>query len=111
MEHLSNGDEDHPHQHENGHKLCDETKHPVLNENWGNHMIRIPNRVKAVVKQILALEEKNKSKRAGLWFTVMDVSRKVNHQSKVIVRYKNVSRVHQVYQFYQNRLANPYDDR
>ena len=30
MEHLSNDHEDHPNQHENSHKLCDETGHTVL---------------------------------------------------------------------------------
>ena len=29
MEHLSNDHEDHPNQHANSHKLCDETGHPV----------------------------------------------------------------------------------
>ena len=31
MEHLSNNHEDHPNQHENSHKLCDETRNPLLN--------------------------------------------------------------------------------
>ena len=30
MEHPSNEHEDHPNQHENSHKLCDETGNPVL---------------------------------------------------------------------------------
>ena len=30
MEHFSNYHKDHPNQHENGHKLCNETRHPVL---------------------------------------------------------------------------------
>ena len=30
MEHLSNDHKDHPHQHKNSHKLCDEMGHPVL---------------------------------------------------------------------------------
>ena len=30
MEYLWNDYEDHPNQHENNHKLCDETGHPVL---------------------------------------------------------------------------------
>ena len=30
MEHLSNDHEEHPNQHENSHKLCDETRHPVV---------------------------------------------------------------------------------
>ena len=43
-----------------------------------------PNGAKAIVEQILASEEINKSKRAGLWESVWDPSRKVNHLSKVI---------------------------
>ena len=31
MEHLSNDHRDHPNQHENSHKLCNETEHPVVN--------------------------------------------------------------------------------
>ena len=31
MEHLSNDHKDHPSQHENSHKLCNETEHPVVN--------------------------------------------------------------------------------
>ena len=31
MEHLSNDDEDHPNQHKDSHKLCDEMGHPVEN--------------------------------------------------------------------------------
>ena len=31
MEHLSNDHEDHPNQHKNSHKLCDEMEHPVVN--------------------------------------------------------------------------------
>ena len=30
MEHLSNDHEDHRNQHDNSHRLCDETEHPVL---------------------------------------------------------------------------------
>ena len=30
MEHLSNDHEDHPNQHENSQKLCDETGHTIL---------------------------------------------------------------------------------
>ena len=30
MEHLSNDQKDHPNQHENSHKLYDETGHPIL---------------------------------------------------------------------------------
>ena len=31
MEHLSNDHKDHPYQHQNSHKLCDETVHPDVN--------------------------------------------------------------------------------
>ena len=31
MEHLSNDHEDHLSQHDNSHKPCDETEHPVVN--------------------------------------------------------------------------------
>ena len=31
MEHLSNGHEDCPNQHENSHMQCNETEHPVVN--------------------------------------------------------------------------------
>ena len=30
MEHLSNDHEEHPNQHENSHKICDETEHTIL---------------------------------------------------------------------------------
>ena len=45
---------------------------------------KFPNGEKAIVEQILASEKINKSKRAGLWEPVWDMSRKVNHLSKVV---------------------------
>ena len=33
MEHFSNDHEDQPNQHENSHKLCDETTHDLLKVN------------------------------------------------------------------------------
>ena len=49
--------------------------------NWDNNI----NTGKAIVEQILAREEKNKSKIAGLHvLRPWDVSRKVNHLSKVV---------------------------
>ena len=63
MEHLSNDHEDHPNQHENSHKLCDETGHPVVNSMESQWKLRQQH---AIVEQILATEERNKSKRAGL---------------------------------------------
>ena len=64
MENLSNDLKDHPNQHENSHKLCDEIGHRVVNlmeSQW-----KPPNGGKAIVEQLLASEERNKSKRAGL---------------------------------------------
>ena len=64
MEHLLNDHEDHSNQHEISHKLCDETGDPLVNlmeRQW-----KFPNRGKAIAEQILASEEINKSKRAGL---------------------------------------------
>ena len=66
---LSNNNEDCSNQHKNSHKLCNETRHPVVNvnENWDSNMIRISQWGEGIVEQILASEEINKSKRAGLW--------------------------------------------
>ena len=72
MEHLSNEHEDHPKQHENSHKLCDETGYPVLSlleSQWKLNQLttsEFPNGGKAIVEQILASVERNKVKRAGL---------------------------------------------
>ena len=61
-----------------------------VNGNWENNMSRIFQWREAIVEQIPALGERSKFKRAGLRVTVRDPSRKV----------------HQIYQFYQNRLAS-----
>ena len=68
MEHLSNDHEDHPNQHENSQKLCYKTGHLVLTltESRWNLRHEFPNGGKAIVEQILASEESNKSKSAGL---------------------------------------------
>ena len=72
MEHLSNDHEDHPDQHENSRKLCDETGHPVLSSlesQWKlrqQHDQKFLKVGKAIVEQIRASEEINKFKRAGL---------------------------------------------
>ena len=70
MEHLSNDLKDYPSQHENSHKLCNET---VYFEFDGNSMeteittrSEFPNGEKAIVEQIIALEEINKSLRPGM---------------------------------------------
>ena len=70
MELLSNHHNDHPNQHENCHKLSDETGHPVsslmetkwkLKQKYDHHQ-----NLKAIAEEIQASEERNKSKRAGL---------------------------------------------
>ena len=69
MEHLSNDHEDHPIQHENSHKPRDERGHPVLSlleSQWKLRQQQSPNGGKAILEQILASEERNKSKRARL---------------------------------------------
>ena len=55
-----------------------------VNGNCDNNMIRISNGGKAIAEQILASEEINQSKRAGLRVSVRDPSRKVNYLSKVV---------------------------
>ena len=72
MEHLSNDHKDHPNQHKNSHKLCGETRHPVLSllkTQWKlrqQHDQNFVNGRKAILEQILASEKRNKSRRAGL---------------------------------------------
>ena len=63
MEDLSNDHKDHPNQHENSHKLRNEMGHLVVNLMES----QFPNEGEAIVEQILASEEINKSKQAGLW--------------------------------------------
>ena len=78
MEHLSNDYKDCPNQQKNSHKLYDEMRHPVLNLTESQWKLRQQH------DQILLSEDRNKSKRARPKVTVRDLSRKVNHQSKVI---------------------------
>ena len=72
MEHLSNDLEDCPSQYENSHKQCYEMGHPVVNileSQWKlrqQHDQNFPMEGKAIIEQILASEERKKSKRAGL---------------------------------------------
>ena len=71
MEHLSNDHEDHPNQHENSYKLCNKTGRCEFDgksiktetATWP----QFPNGEKSIVEQILASEERNKFKGAGLW--------------------------------------------
>ena len=70
MEHLSNDYKDHPNQHKSSHQLCNETGHLVVNLMKSQWKLRkkydqnFP--IEAIVEQILASEERNKSKRARL---------------------------------------------
>ena len=68
MENLSNDHKDRSNQHENSHKLCDETRFPngKSTETEKTRWSEFPNGGEAIVEQILASEERNKSKRAGL---------------------------------------------
>ena len=62
-----------------------------VNGNWENNMIRIFQWRKTIVEQILASEEINKFKRARLWESVWDPSRKVSHLSKVVWDRKTIA--------------------
>ena len=68
MEHLSNNHEDYPNQHENSHKLCDETRNPLLSLTESQRKLRQQhNKIfsvkgKAIVEQIVASEEQKKCK-------------------------------------------------
>ena len=70
MEHLSNNRGDCPNQYENSHRLCNEMGHPVDGKSMETATTtwsEFPNGGKAITEQILASEERKKSKRAGLW--------------------------------------------
>ena len=57
MENLSNDHKDFPDQHKNSPKQCNEMSHGTANmmeSQWDNHMIGIPNGEKAIVEQMLA---------------------------------------------------------
>ena len=83
-----------------------------VNGNWDDNMIRTSQWREShgtIVEQILASEDRNKSKRAEtVRVTVRNLSREVNHLNEVIRNGKIYSKVHQVYQFHQNRLVNLY---
>ena len=90
MEHLSNDHEDRPNQHESSHQAMQWSKvfcceyDGKSKETETTTCSVFPYGGKATVEQIGASEERNKSNRAGLWESVRDTSRKVNHLSKVI---------------------------
>ena len=75
MDNLANDRENRSNQDENSHKLCDKTDTPKSRCEFDEKSMEtetatwsdFPNRGKVIVKQILAPEETNKSKRAGLW--------------------------------------------
>ena len=90
MEHLSNDRKDRPNQHENSHKLYVEMEH-VLSLTESQWKLRQQH------DQNFPKEKIQKTRTVSV--TVRDLSREVNHLIKV----------HWVYQFYQNRLASPYD--
>ena len=90
MEHLSNDHENHPNQKENSHNQRDETGYSAVNlmeSQWKLRQQLDQNFLmagKTIAEQIVASEERNKSKRAGLGESQSDPSRKVNHLSKAI---------------------------
>ena len=63
MEYLSNDHENHPNQHENSHKLCNETgtRFEFIGESMETETttLEYPNRGKAIAEQLLASEEIN----------------------------------------------------
>ena len=115
LEHLSNDHEDCFNQHENSHNLYDENEHPVfsLKENQLKlrQQLEFPKGGKTFLEQILASEVRNKSKRAGLWQSQSGI--RVGKLTIWIRPFaiKKLKNVHQVYYFYKNRLASPYDKR
>ena len=79
-------------------------------ENWDSNMTRMPQWRESHCRTITSIRRKKKiQKDRTVRVTVTNPSRNVNHSSKVIWDRKIITRVHQVYQFHQNRLAGPYD--
>ena len=59
MEHLSNDHEDHPNQHENNHKLYNETEHPIVNLMESQWKLRKQHEQrKAIVKRNTSIRRK-----------------------------------------------------
>ena len=92
MEQLSNDHEDHPNQLERSHELYNEMGHLILslmefNGKWDNNSMEtetatwseFPNGGKAIVKQILVSEDRNKFKVQDNESHSQDASRKVNY--------------------------------
>ena len=66
MEHPSNDHEHHTNQHENSHKLCDETGHPIMNLMESQCKLRQQHDQNFPMEGKPLEEERKKSKRAGL---------------------------------------------
>ena len=85
MEHLSNDQEDHSNQHENSHKLCNETDIPLwiwsrINGNWDNNTIRISQWRESHCRTITSVRRKKKVQKSSTTrITVWDQRRKVNY--------------------------------
>ena len=76
-----------------------------VNGSWDNNMIRISEWRESNCRANTSVRRKKEiQKSRTVWVTFRDPSRKVDFLSKIIY-----GRVHQVYQFRQNRLASPYD--
>ena len=63
---------------------------------------------KAIVEEILASEERNKSKRTGMWESYFGI--RVGKLT-ICVRSFEINRFHQIYQFHQNMVPSPYVGR
>ena len=107
MEYLSNDHKNHPNQHENNHKQWNWASHFEFDgtsmETETTTWSEFPNGGKAILEQILASGNRNKSKRAGLWESQSGI-----WVGKLAIWVRSFE-IHQVYQFHQNRLASPHD--
>ena len=77
MEHLSNDHGDHPNQHENSHKLCNETGHSVLGLMESQRKLRQQHERNTSIRR-----KKEIQKTRTVRIIVMDPSSKVNHMIK-----------------------------
>ena len=88
MEHLLNDHEDHPYQHENSYKLCNETGHLVVNlmeSQWKlrqQHDQNFPMEGKPLQKY--QHQKKYIQKSRSMRITVWNPSWKINHLGKAI---------------------------
>ena len=115
MEHLSNDHGESPNQHEFCHNRI--VKNYTMKQGipfwvWQKSMeteattwLEFSNWGKAIVEQIPASEDRNKSKRVGLRVTVRDLSRKINHLSKIIWEKKIIRKFTR--SIISTRLAQP----